>query len=137
VTSGEPLFSSINAAKPFGGRAPPGLAGRAHSAPSDPLAGCGGRFAAGGEGKREGREGKIGKEGWEGKVKEGKGREEGNGWEGRGGVGGEGRGGERLRKEGREGRKGKGGCRFSPPRTLNSPSAVWSRINTGSLYSLS
>jgi hypothetical protein len=67
--------------------------------------------------------------GREGKGREGKGRRK---W-----MGGEGRGGEGLRKEGREGRKGKGGCRFSPPRTLNSPSAEGSRINTGSLYSLS
>jgi hypothetical protein len=56
----------------------------------------------------------------EGKGREGK--EEMDGRERRGGT---------IRKEGREGRKGKGGCRFSPPRTLNSPSAEGSRINTG------
>jgi hypothetical protein len=91
VTSGEPLFSSINAAKPFGGRAPPGPAGGAHSAPPDPLAGCrgplrGGRGGGrGGEGEREG----------EGKEGNGKGRK-GEEREGREGEG-----------EGREGRKGR------------------------------
>jgi hypothetical protein len=120
VTSGGPLFSSINAAKPFGGQVPPGPAGRAHSAPSDPLAGCGAALRQ--EGRDKGGRGeKVGREGWEGKVKEGKGRRK---WMGERGV-------ERLRKEGREGRKGKGGCRFSPPRTLNSPSAEGSRINSG------
>jgi hypothetical protein len=75
VTSGEPLFSSINAAKPFGGRAPPGPAGGAHSAPPDPLAGRRGplRGGRGGRGRGRGREG--GKEGRKGKG-EGKGRKE-------------------------------------------------------------
>jgi hypothetical protein len=98
VTSGEPLFSSINAAKPFGGRAPPGPAGRAHSVPSDPLAGCGGRFAAGGGRKREGR-GRKGREGRMGRE----GKKEMNGREGRG----ETKEGRKGGKEGRKERKGR------------------------------
>jgi hypothetical protein len=59
VTSEEPLLTSINAAKPFGGRAPPGPAGGAHSAPPDPLAGCRGPLRSG---RGRGGEGGMGRE---------------------------------------------------------------------------
>jgi hypothetical protein len=59
VTSGEPLFSFVNIAKLFGGRAPPGPAKGAHSTPSDLLAGC--RMG------RKGKEGRMGREGGEGR----------------------------------------------------------------------
>jgi hypothetical protein len=78
VTSGEPLFSSINAAKPFGGRAPPGPGrwGSSQRSPR-PLAGCRGplRGGRGGEGRGRGRKGRKGREGRMG-------REGGNGGEG-------------------------------------------------------
>jgi hypothetical protein len=61
VTSGERLFSSTNAAKPFGGRAPPRPAGGAHNAPPDPLAGRRGA-ASRREGEARVRKGKVGKE---------------------------------------------------------------------------
>jgi hypothetical protein len=69
VTSGEPLFNSINAGKPFGSGAPPGPGrwGSSQRSPR-PLAGCRGPLRGGreGEGKGEGRGGKEEKEGWEG-----------------------------------------------------------------------
>jgi hypothetical protein len=68
----------------------------------------------GGEG-RKGREGRMGREG----KKEMDGRKE--------------RGETKEGREGRKERKEKGGCRFSPSRTLNFPSAEGSRINTGRL----
>jgi hypothetical protein len=76
----KPIFSPQQAPETFGGRAPPGPAGGAHSAPPDPLTDS--RGAA----SRQGR-GKKGKEG---------GRKRGEGIRGR------------KRRKGREG-KGRGG----------------------------
>ena len=44
----------LNASKTFGGRAPPGPAGGAHSAPPDPLAGFKGAASRQGRGKGRG-----------------------------------------------------------------------------------
>jgi hypothetical protein len=69
-------FQQKNVPNTFGGRAPPGPAGGAHSAPPDPLAalkgaasrqGWGGR---GGDGKGKGEGGGEGKEGREGEGRE-------------------------------------------------------------------
>jgi hypothetical protein len=90
LTSGQPFFGPHYAPETFGGRAPPGPAGGAHSAPPDPLAAL--RGTASRWGPLRDREG-----GREGKGRE---REEKE------------RKGERRRGEGREererGRKGKG-----------------------------
>jgi len=65
----------------FGGRVPPGPAGGAHSAPSDPLA----VFVEGPRNEKENGEGK-------GKGEDGRGKEKGGGREiGKRGRGGEGR----------------------------------------------
>jgi hypothetical protein len=80
VTSGEPLFNSINAGKPFGSGAPPGPGrwGSSQRSPR-PLAGCRGPLRGGREGEGRGK----GKEGEERKRrKDGKGRRK---W--RGGTG--------------------------------------------------
>jgi hypothetical protein len=68
LTSGQPFFGPHYAPETFGGRAPPGPAGGAHSAPPDPLAAL--------RGPLRGREGRGG-EGREGKGKGGERKERG------------------------------------------------------------
>ena len=72
----------------FGGRAPPGPAAGAYSAPPDPLAGFGGPTSKG-KGEGRGKEGR-GEDGGEGKGRERRGREKRGGERGERGGGGRG-----------------------------------------------